>query len=314
MKSDDYDVLKGMLGEFRQEGAVLEDQIQENLRCIREADVYLKTLVNSESEDTKVFSPRRAEIIYKEEIDKTNRKKTDYERQNRELYQKQEKLNSYIGKLETIINGRKNNNILLDIQEEDSQRIAKDLHDISLQNLTHLIHKLELSGMYIDKDPLQAKLELSIISKCLRDAIDEIRRVIYEIRPTIFDDLGLKTTIEYLINSFNKDRKYEVIAEIDDFTIENNFILVYVYRIVQEALSNIEKHAQASKIVFRCNKKDDKCILFIEDNGQSFSESIKEIPLMKERVEILNGKIEVFSEPGVGTRLSIEIPLKEVTE
>lgn len=86
-----------------------------------------------------------------------------------------------------------NNNLtIFKVQEEERQRIARDLHDTSLQNLTHLIHKIELSSLYIDKDPIQAKLELSIVEKSLRKTIEEIRNIIYDLRPMSFDDLGLK--------------------------------------------------------------------------------------------------------------------------
>ena len=67
------------------------------------------------------------------------------------------------------------NLMALSIQEEDRQRIARELHDTSLQNLAHLIHKIELSSLYIDQDPVRAKLELSAVNKNLREIIEEIR-------------------------------------------------------------------------------------------------------------------------------------------
>lgn len=86
----------------------------------------------------------------------------------------------------------KKKELVFEIQELDRRRIARDLHDTSLQNLSHLIHKLELVSMYMDKDMIRAKLELASVSKNINHIIDEIRMVIYDLRPMVFDDLGLK--------------------------------------------------------------------------------------------------------------------------
>ena len=69
---------------------------------------------------------------------------------------------------------------ILSIQEEERQRIARDLHDSSVQNLTHLVHKIELSGLYMDTDPVRAKLELTNISKSLKSILEDIRNTIFE--------------------------------------------------------------------------------------------------------------------------------------
>ena len=89
----------------------------------------------------------------------------------------------------------KKKELVFEIQELDRRRIARDLHDTSLQNLSHLIHKLELVSMYMDKDMIRAKLELASVSKNINHIIDEIRMVIYDLRPMVFDDLGLKNAI-----------------------------------------------------------------------------------------------------------------------
>ena len=89
--------------------------------------------------------------------------------------------------------------LILTIQEDERKRIARDLHDTSLQNLAHLIHKIELSSMYIDVDPNQAKLELASVNKKLREIIDEIRSILFDLRPMTFDDLGLKAALERLL-------------------------------------------------------------------------------------------------------------------
>ena len=86
-----------------------------------------------------------------------------------------------------------------DSQELERKRIASELHDTSLQDLTHIIYQIELSELYIDLDPTKAKLELEDISNQLRKVIQDIRNTIFDLRPMSFDDLGLEEAINQYI-------------------------------------------------------------------------------------------------------------------
>lgn len=206
---------------------------------------------------------------------------------------------------------------ILNIQEEDRQRIARDLHDTSLQNLAHLVHKIELSSMYIDVDPVKAKLELALISKSLKSVIDEIRNTIFDLRPMSFDDLGLKPAFEEMIEKINEANIFQIEADIDNVSCENDLILATIFRVVQECFINIKKHSKADKIIFSCKKKDNLCIIDIEDNGAGFTkEEIEDkknkhfgISVMEERVNLLGGQISIDSEKEKGTHIHIEISL-----
>ena len=85
---------------------------------------------------------------------------------------------------------------LIKFQEQESERIARDLHDSTVQNLTSMIHKIELCSKLIDMDPIRCKLELTMMSRTLRDIINDTRQMIYNLRPMSFDDIGLEITIE----------------------------------------------------------------------------------------------------------------------
>lgn len=204
---------------------------------------------------------------------------------------------------------------VLKIQEEDRQRIARDLHDTSLQNLAHLIHKIELSSMYIDKDPIRAKLELSVVNKNLKEIIDEIRNTIFDLRPMSFDDLGLKATFERMICNINEDLAFKIETDIDDVSCDNDLILATIYRVVQECFSNAIKHSDGTKIIFKCKCINRKCVIDLIDDGKGFTdEDLKKnkhfgISVMKERVNLLGGTIVMDSKKGNGTRIKIEIPL-----
>lgn len=161
---------------------------------------------------------------------------------------------------------------ILRIQEEDRRRIAGELHDTSLQNLAHLVHQIELSNLYIDKDPIRAKLELSVVNKNLKNIIDEIRNIIFDIRPMTFDDLGLRAALERLVDNICEKHDYKIDLEVEDIACENDLILLTIYRIVQEGFHNIVKHSCADKIFLQCKCVDNLCFIRIKDNGKGFEQ------------------------------------------
>lgn len=204
---------------------------------------------------------------------------------------------------------------ILDIQEQDRQRIARDLHDSSLQNLTHLIHKLELCSMCVDTDPNRAKLELALASKVLKQTIDEIRGTIFNLRPMTFDDLGFKESIEKLLYCINEKKEYHIQADINDVSCETDIILVSIYRNIQEIITNIIKHANADTIIIKCKQLNQVCIVDIEDNGIGFDvDNYNQnkhfgLSLITERVNLMNGYIEITSKKNKGTKVHFEIPV-----
>lgn len=314
MNINDYHVLKDLLKELSSDLEELNRELQYNRRCIREAEVYAKSFMSSEPEDYRYFSPRDAETVHGEEIRRTYSDKLRYEKACQSLEQKREVLLHRISNLESIVEHEDCDLGFLKIQEEERQRIARDLHDTSLQNLTHLIHKTELSSLYIEKDPVQAKLELSLINKVLRETIDEIRNTIYDLRPMIFDDLGFKAAVERLLDSINDRKQYEMKVSVEETSCENNLVLASVYRMIKECLNNIVKYAECSEIELSCKMKNGICVVVVKDNGKGFDvenydrEKHFGLSLMKERIELLWGKLQITSKPGEGTEVLIEIP------
>lgn len=317
MNLEGYNVLNTIVREFRYELTELENEIQYNLRCMKETDVFVRSLLDSQSVDFKIFSPRNVEYTHKDEIEKSSDIKQRCEQRNKELTARRDVLMEHVRQLESILEQKDHNDlILMNIQEEDRQRIARDLHDTSLQNLAHLTHKIELSSLYIDQDPVKAKLELSLVNKILRETIEEIRNTIYDLRSMTFDDLGLKTAFERLLDNLNDSGKYTIKSEIDNVSCENEFVLVFIYRVVQECLNNINKHAEAREICFICRNETDRCVIEISDDGKGFDKDVSVsgkhfgLSLMKERIGLLNGKIDISSQIGIGTKVHVEVPLK----
>ena len=200
----------------------------------------------------------------------------------------------------------------IEMLEEERQRIVSELHDTSLQNITYFVHKIELASLYIDKDPARAKMELSIVSKGLHNVIEDMRSTIFNLRPMVFDDLGLKASFERLLYLLNQNHQYEMDIDIEDVSCEtksDTYFCITLYRVVQECLLNIRKHAEASEVLFHAKNVDDYYIIVIQDNGKGFSTQEVEskscshfgLSLIQEGIRLLDGTISVQSEVGEGT-------------
>ena len=207
---------------------------------------------------------------------------------------------------------------MIEMLETERKRIVSELHDTSLQNIAHFVHKIELASLYIDKDPVRAKMELSVVSKGLHNVIEDIRSTIFNLRPMTFEDLGLKASFERLLDLLNADRQYSMDISIDDISCEtDDYFCVTLYRVVQECLLNIRKHAEATKVLFHCKKSKSQYSIIIQDNGKGFTMEEAEnkssshfgLALIHEGVGLLDGKIYFSSVVGKGTRIEIVIPL-----
>lgn len=207
---------------------------------------------------------------------------------------------------------------ILDIQEKERHRIARDLHDTTLQNLSHLVHNIELSSLYIDKDPIRARLELEVVNKKLKSVIQEMRNIIFDLRPMTFDDFGIKESFERLVDKLKETSKISIDYNIDNINCNNSLILMTIFRIVEECLNNAIKHSGGSKIFFEIKKDDnDNCIIVVSDNGVSFdSKNISSskdghfgLCILEERAKLLSGTMQIDSKPEHGTTIKILVPL-----
>ncbi len=207
---------------------------------------------------------------------------------------------------------------ILNIQEEERQRIAMELHDTSLQTLAHVIHQVDLAGIYMDKDIVKSKLELAEVKQNIKMVIEEIRNTIFDLRPMSFDDLGIEKTIQRYIQYVNKDHSFKIHTEIGNIDTTYYIIMASIYRIIQECISNAIKHSDGDEIYLRCFSENKTCYIDISDNGKGFVDGKSGedgqkhfgLSVMKERVMILGGEITISSEIDKGTKISIVIPLK----
>lgn len=209
---------------------------------------------------------------------------------------------------------------LIKAQENERQRIARDLHDNVAQDLATLkIGWDTLLDTLSDTSPgIQEKTRA--LSRLLRGSIESIRGLAYNLQPPELEQLGLITAIR----RYCEEQTTHSGLAIDLFTAgvkELNLSFdtqINLYRLVQEALSNVRKHADADRVAIRLTASHPNLILTVEDNGQGFhvkerlTEAVKEkrmgVRSMEERVSLLNGSMKITSSLGTGTRLRIEVP------
>lgn len=210
---------------------------------------------------------------------------------------------------------------ILQTQESERQRIARDLHDTTVQCLTSLVHKSELCQKLIDIDPIRCKLELISMSKILRDVIEDTRKLIYDLRPMSFDDIGFNITVERFLDKLKSlsTVQYNFKVEGESFDIEP-VVGLTLLRVIQEACSNSIKHGKASHIHLILSYVNNNMIeLIISDDGIGFDvtslpETIREdnsgfgLSMMKERVYLLSGDMKIVSSQGNGCTITVKVP------
>ena len=207
-------------------------------------------------------------------------------------------------------------------QEEERKRISRDLHDDTIQSLLLLIHRLD-AIIYEDTKvlPQTVKENMVNLNSLAREILEGLRRYLQELKPVILDDLGLAASLEWIADKLIAEESINVEVKID--TPKYNFppeVQLTLFRIAQEAVGNVRKHAGASRLVIRLETRPDKVRLIISDNGKGFTvpERLSDLGIsgrlgltgMQERAQLLGGSLFITSEPGKGTTLRVEIPRK----
>jgi signal transduction histidine kinase len=210
---------------------------------------------------------------------------------------------------------------LVEAQEEERQRIARDLHDNMGQHLTALRLKLEgLKANYAAEPAMMKAIDETQAQAKRVD--DEVSFMTWELRPTALDNLGLKNALGNFVKEWSKN--YGVDAEFHSARSRRTRLTpeaeINLYRIAQEALNNVVKHAKASKADVMLEYGQESVVLVIEDNGQGFdvkaaertSKKSKRLGLvgMRERAALLGGTLEIESARLKGTTVIARIPVR----
>ena len=303
---------------------------------VRENIEFIRMLEDEIDPNYEAFTPRKVNAYNEKKIEELKQEQKDLTEQLNEVRQKLYDTGLDIDEIDSVIkveaeknaseNVLKDNNAnpkdkitILQTQESERQRIARDLHDTTVQSLTSLVHKSELCKKLVDVDPLRCKLELSSMSKILKDIIEDTRKMIYNLRPMSFDDIGFDITVERFLdklrNCSNVQYDFKVKGEPFDVT---PVVGITLLRVIQEACSNSVSHGNASHITVLLHYKENELELSVEDDGTGFDlDTIPEttrndnsgfgISMMKERIYLMSGDLQIISSVGNGCKIIVKV-------
>jgi signal transduction histidine kinase/ligand-binding sensor domain-containing protein len=205
---------------------------------------------------------------------------------------------------------------LIESQEAERKRIAAELHDSLGQNLL-VIKNWAMIGLNTPNDVMASHEPLTEISTTASQAIDDVRQVVYDLRPYQLDKIGLTNTLRFMIEKVGTAAGLEIQTEfgaIDELFSHNE--QVTLFRIVQECVNNIVKHAQATVARVAITPHDKTVRVVIEDNGRGFAVAQRQgsgfgLQGLHERARILKGEVTIHSAPGHGTKIQITIDRKQ---
>jgi signal transduction histidine kinase len=200
--------------------------------------------------------------------------------------------------------------------EEEARRIAHALHDEAGQLLVSVYLALDTLLAQLQSD---ARERLAEIRALIEQVEAQLRRLAHELRPTILDDLGLKPAIEFLADGISKRTGRSVVVTASISTRLPGPVETAMYRVVQEALTNVIKHAQATRAVVHLERQPKALVCTITDNGRGFDAGARSgnayysqglgLIGMRERIASLGGTLSIDSSPGSGTTLNISVPV-----
>ncbi|MCB2227761.1 MAG: sensor histidine kinase [Desulfarculaceae bacterium] len=204
--------------------------------------------------------------------------------------------------------------ILFDIQEKERKRIAADIHDVITQALSGIGFKLILCQELLEKQPRRLEEELNRLVDNVNEALHHSRHIVSDLRPTILDNLGLVAALKKIANAFEENSGVEI-----EFISPPHLELapgasIAIFRILQESLHNIRKHAAASHVWAKLElPPDGRLEMTIEDDGKGFEPRQRTqglgLMLIRERAENLGGQLLLRSSPGDGTTVKVMLPL-----
>jgi signal transduction histidine kinase len=208
---------------------------------------------------------------------------------------------------------------LVQAQEQERQNLSRELHDQVGQTLTAI--KIDIARAEQKLDPTQRDIaeRLQRARKGAEETLEIIRRLSMLLRPSMLDDIGLSAALSWYSKQFSENTGIRVSLS-DDGSADRlpDSHKTSLYRIVQEALTNCARHAEARGVQIHLSSEDDRYLLSIEDDGKGFDPKNKPHGLgllgIQERIEEMKGTLLLRAAPGTGTRISVEIPMSPEPE
>ncbi len=230
---------------------------------------------------------------------------TEHKHAGEELRNSQEQLRSLTTYLQTV-------------REEERKTIAREIHDELGQTLTALKMDLVWLGRRLPEEQESLLRKVKSMLELVDEDIKVVKRISTELRPGLLDDLGLISAIEWQVGEFQNHTGIEcrVSIEPNDIVI-NQEVSITIFRILQETLTNVARHSDATRVRINLRKKDSRLVLKVRDNGKGITieqiSSPKSLGLlgMRERAYSLGGDVKISGMPGKATNVTVTIPVNE---
>lgn len=209
--------------------------------------------------------------------------------------------------------------LLLGSIEQERRRIGRELHDETTQTLAAALIGIDLAEKCLAGGETAARRRLQEVKALLQHCFDQIKLLVYDLRPSMLDDLGLVPALRWYVESHIRPSGLEVTTDFEGATCRlSDEVETALFRIAQEALSNVVRHANATRVTLRVETKPGFATMSISDNGAGFlPDLIKDaarrrpglgLPSIRERVDVLGGRVTIDSIPGRGTRIHAVLP------
>ena len=210
---------------------------------------------------------------------------------------------------------------ILEAQENERKRIARDIHDGPAQHMANVVMKVDICKMVLQRDFEDGLKELEDLKGSVKVALKEVRSIIFDLRPMSLDDLGLIQTIQQTINTISEESNIDINIKLKPIQAEiESIIQVAVYRIIQEIFNNIRKHSKAKNAEVRLDFGEKYLMLIINDDGIGFNveETLKRVRTkgnsygligIFDRINQLQGEISIKSSDKTGTTYTVKLPI-----
>jgi len=206
--------------------------------------------------------------------------------------------------------------MMIQAQEAERQRLSRQMHDGPAQALSNFILQTEIAMRLFDLDQAKAREELENLKVSATTTFQKIRDFIFELRPMMLDDLGLAPTIKRYLDAIKEQTGVDVHLSITGVERRlENYLEVMIFRAVQELVGNAVRESHASKILVEMDIGENNVKVSVDDNGKGIDlEALSEksnlgMSMIKDRVELLGGYMDISSLPGQGARITFQIPL-----
>jgi two-component system sensor histidine kinase DegS len=210
---------------------------------------------------------------------------------------------------------------IIESQEAERRKIARDLHDGPAQSMAGMLIRLDLMQRLWDQDVRSIYSEIDNVKDMGKETLADIRRIMFDLKPSLLHQNSFSTTLTDYFNDY--EAKYNFTIEFLQIGQERQYELsleIALFRLVQEAITNIRKHAGVKRAMVKLEDNGKVLTLVIRDEGRGFdldASRNKEsygILGMKERVSLFRGKLDIISTPGSGTQVIITVPLEGEAE